>query len=145
MTFFDAKLARYKILKIEPVGPLVGATVHGVDLANVSDEALRAELRRALADFQVLFFRNQTLTPEQQLALARVYGDPDKAKAFFPRLAGQSAVEIVETATNVPRYGTDQWHADITFCNIPDGHDALCEKDSASRRRHRLGERDGRL
>ena len=97
MTFFDAQLARYKILKIEPVGPLVGATVHGVDLANVSDEALRAELRRALADFQVLFFRNQTLTPEQQLALARVYGDPDKAKAFFPRLAGQSAVEIVET------------------------------------------------
>jgi hypothetical protein len=56
MTFFDAQLARYKILKIEPVGPLTGATVHGVDLAHVSDEALRAELRRALADFQVLFF-----------------------------------------------------------------------------------------
>ena len=119
MTFFDAQLARYKILKIEPVGPLIGATVHGVDLAHVSDEALRAELRRALADFQVLFFRNQTLTPEQQLALARVYGDPDKAKAFFPRLPGQSAVEIVETAPNVPRYGTDQWHADITFCDNP--------------------------
>ena len=119
MTFFDAQLARYKILKIEPVGPLIGATVHGVDLADVSDEALRAELRRALADFQVLFFRNQTLTPEQQLALARVYGDPDKAKAFFPRLPGQSAVEIVETAPNVPRYGTDQWHADITFCDNP--------------------------
>ena len=80
MTFFDAQLARYKISKIEPVGPLTGATVHGVDLAHVSDEALRAELRRALADFQVLFF--QTLTPEQ-LALARVYGDPGKAKAFF--------------------------------------------------------------
>jgi taurine dioxygenase len=63
MTFFDAQLARYKILKIAPVGPLIGATVHGVDLADVSEEALRAELRRALADFQVLFFRNQILTP----------------------------------------------------------------------------------
>jgi taurine dioxygenase len=129
MTFFDAQLARYKILKIEPFGPLIGATVHGVDLAHVSDEALRGELRRALADFQVLFFRNQTLTPEQQLALARVYGDPDKAKAFFPRLPGQSAVEIVETAPNVPRYGTDQWHADITFCaNPPTGTTLYAKK-----------------
>ena len=119
MAFFDAQLARYKLLKIEPVGPLIGATVDGVDLADVSDEALRTELRRALADFQVLFFREQTLTPEQQLALARVYGDPEKAKAFFPRLPGQSAVEIVETSPSVPRYGTDQWHADITFCDNP--------------------------
>ena len=90
MTFFDAQLARYKIYKIEPVGPLIGATVHGVDLADVSDQALRAELRRSLADFQVLFFRKHTLTPEQQLALARVYGDPDKAKAFFPVCPGRA-------------------------------------------------------
>ena len=90
MTFFDAQLARYKILKIEPVGPLIGATVHGVNLADVADETQRAELRRALADFQVLFFRNQTLTPEQQLALARVYGDPEKAKAFFRASPGRA-------------------------------------------------------
>jgi taurine dioxygenase len=125
MTFFDAQLARYKFLKIEPVAPLIGATVHGVDLADVSDEALRAELRRALADFQVLFFRKQTLTVEQHLAFARVFGDPEKAKAFFPRLAGQTAVELIETSPNVPRYGVDQWHCDITFCANPPTGTAL--------------------
>jgi len=125
MTFFDAQLARYQKLKIEPLGPLIGATVHGVDLADVSDESLRVELRRALAEFQVLFFRKQNLTVEQHLAFARVFGDPEKAKAFFPRLPGQSSVEIIETAPNVPRYGTDQWHADITFSENPPTGTAL--------------------
>jgi taurine dioxygenase len=125
MTFFDAQLARYRILKIEPLGPLIGATVQGVDLSDVSDEPLRAELRRALADFQVLFFRKQTLTVEQHLTFAQVFGDPEKAKAFFPRLPGQSTVEIIETAPSVPRYGTDQWHADITFCANPPTGTAL--------------------
>jgi taurine dioxygenase len=125
MTFFDAQLARYKILQIAPVGPLIGATVSGVDLSDVSDESLRTELRRALADFQVLFFRKQTLTVEQHLAFARVFGDTEKAKAFFPRLPGQSAVEIIETAPNVPRYGVDQWHSDITFYGNPPTGTAL--------------------
>jgi taurine dioxygenase len=67
MSHVDASLARYTKLKIRPFNPLIGATVHGVDLADVSNETLRAELRRALAEFQVLFFREQNITPEQQL------------------------------------------------------------------------------
>jgi len=122
MSHIDTTLARYTKLKIEPYNPLIGATVHGVDLADAQDETLRAELRHALAEFQVLFFRKQTLTPDQQLAVAKVFGDPDKAKAFFPRLEGYKAVELLEKSPNVPRYGTDQWHADITFqANPPTG------------------------
>ena len=119
MTYIEASLARYAKLKIEPQSPLIGATVHGVDLSDVSDEALRAELCKALAEYQVLFFRKQTLTPEQHLAVARVFGDPEKAKAFFPRLEGYNAVEVLETAPSVPRYGVDQWHSDITFYHNP--------------------------
>jgi taurine dioxygenase len=119
MTYPDATLARFARLKLEPYAPLIGATVNGVDLSDVSDEALRADLRNALAEFQVLFFRKQNLTPEQHLAVAQVFGDPDKAKAFFPRLPGHSAVELIETAPNVARYGVDQWHTDITFYHNP--------------------------
>ena len=119
MSHIDSTLAHYTKLKIEPYNPLIGATVHDVDLADVQDGTLRAELRRALAEFQVLFFRKQSLTPDQQLTLAHVFGDPDKAKAFFPRLGGYKAVEVIETAPNVPSYGTDQWHADITFQENP--------------------------
>lgn len=125
MTFFDAQLARYRILQLEPINPLIGAKVNNLDLADLSNDDLKKELRRALADFQVLFFADQSLTPEQQIAFARVFGDPDKAKAFFPRLPGQSLVEVLETAPHVPRYGVDQWHSDITFYHNPPTGTAL--------------------
>jgi taurine dioxygenase len=128
MSHVDAELTRYAKLKIEPYSPLIGATVHGVDLSDLSDETLRADLRRALATFQVLIFRKQTLTPEQHLNIARVFGDPDKAKAFFPRLAGHSCVEVLETSPKVPRYGVDQWHSDITFYHNPPTGTALYSK-----------------
>jgi taurine dioxygenase len=109
----------YKILAIEPYTPNIGAVVHDFDLRNVDSEAAREELRKALFEYQVLFLRKQTLTPEQQTAVARVFGDPDKAKAFFPRLPGEKLIEVIETKPGGHRYGVDQWHADITFSPNP--------------------------
>ena len=122
MSTTDAALAGYKLLKIEPYTPNIGATILDVNLANIGNEALRSELRKALAEFQVLFFRKQTLTPEQQIEIAKVFGDPDKAKAFFPRLENYKVVEVIETKPAGHRYGVDQWHVDISFsANPPTG------------------------
>jgi taurine dioxygenase len=120
MSHIDAKFADYKTLTVEPFNPLIGATIHGVDLAAAHDETLRAELRRALVEFQVLFFRKQSLTPEQQLDAARIFGDHDKAKAFFPRLEGHSAVEKIETYEGAShKRVADEWHTDITWSSNP--------------------------
>jgi len=120
MSHVDAGLTGYKTLQIEPYNPLIGATVHGVDLANATDETLRTELRRALAEFQVLFFRAQSLTPEKQLEAARIFGNPDKAKAFFPRLEGHTSVEKIESGTGMSyKKVADQWHTDITWSSNP--------------------------
>jgi taurine dioxygenase len=122
MTYVSPVAASSTRLKIETYTPNIGAVIHDLDLTDLGDETIRGELHRALVDYQVLFFRNQTLTPEQQVAVARVFGDPDKAKAFFPRHAHQSTVEILEARPGVSRYGTDEWHADITFvANPPTG------------------------
>jgi taurine dioxygenase len=112
----------YTHLLIEPYTPGIGALVHDFDLAGIADAGARAELRKALAEFQVLFFRDQKLSPAEQIAVARVFGDPDKAKAFFPRHATEKFIEVLEARPGVNRYGTDQWHADITFvANPPTG------------------------
>jgi len=110
-------------LEIEPYTPNIGAFVHDIDLARVAPhDALASELRAALAQYQVLFFRDQQLTPKEQVGVAHIFGDPDKAKAFFPRLGGQSLVEVIESKPGGHRYGTDQWHTDITFsANPPTG------------------------
>ena len=109
----------YHRLSIEPYTPNVGALIHDLDLGAPVDPSLRSELRRAFAEFEVLFFRNQLLGPEQLIAVARIFGDPNKAKAFFPRLETGSPIEVLEAAPNKYRYGTDQWHADITFSTNP--------------------------
>lgn len=112
----------YKHLLIEPYTPTLGAVVHDFNLAEIENAGARDELRKALAEFQVLFFRKQRLSPAEQVAVARVFGDPDKAKAFFPRHETQKFIEVLEARPGVTRYGTDQWHADITFvANPPTG------------------------
>jgi len=112
-------LPAYNVLVVEPYTPTIGAIIHDFSLADVSNHEARAELRNALAQFQVIFFRNQTLTPEQQIAVAKVFGDPDKAKAFFPRHQVHDVIEVLEARKGGVAYGTDQWHADITFVENP--------------------------
>lgn len=122
MSKLENPVPGYKHLVVEPYTPTIGATIHDIDLGNLSDQSVRAELRQALAQFQVLFFRKQTLTPEQQIDLAHVFGDPDKAKAFFPKHQAHKVIEVLESKEGGVKYGTDQWHADITFvANPPTG------------------------
>ena len=44
---------------------------------------------------------------------------PFLSKAFFPRHQQHSVIEILEAKPNGHRYGTDQWHSDITFSGNP--------------------------
>ena len=119
MSKLEHPVPQFRHLTIEPYAPNIGAVVHEIDLAAVQAEPVRTELRRALAEFQVLFFRDQTISPEQQIAVARIFGDPDKAKAFFPRHDLHKLIEVLESASSAGRYGTDQWHTDITFVENP--------------------------
>lgn len=122
MSKLETAVPGYKHLVVEPYTPNIGAVIRDFDLTQIGSESVRAELRKALVEFQVLFFRNQKLSPDQQIAVAQVFGDPDKAKAFFPRHETRKVIEVLESKAGSYRYGTDQWHADITFvANPPTG------------------------
>ena len=60
-------------ITVQPQGA-VGAEVAGVDL-NHLDSATLSELREAHAQYSVLFFRDQQLTPEAHIALAEHWGE----------------------------------------------------------------------
>jgi taurine dioxygenase len=113
------KSATYKQLSIHPITPNIGAEIQDIDLSTLDSPGLKDELRRALFDFQVLFFRDQHISPEQQVTIARVFGDPDKVKSLFPRHESQKSIEKVESSPQGYRYGNDQWHADVTFSSNP--------------------------
>jgi alpha-ketoglutarate-dependent taurine dioxygenase len=65
-------------LEITPVSGALGAEISGVNLSeNLSDETIQ-EIRQALLDYLVIFFRDQELTAEQHLAFARRFGELDE-------------------------------------------------------------------
>jgi alpha-ketoglutarate-dependent taurine dioxygenase len=50
---------------VTPLATHVGAEISGVDLAAAQGKSELAEIRRALGEYGVVFFRDQHLTPEQ--------------------------------------------------------------------------------
>ncbi|MCG8589568.1 MAG: TauD/TfdA family dioxygenase [Proteobacteria bacterium] len=103
--------------KVRPLTATIGAEVAGVALgAPQSDDAV-AELRRLLRDHHVLFFRDQALTPAQQVALARRFGEID-VHAFGPGLPELPEVMCLDQ-TEPERDGANRWHTDSTFLERP--------------------------
>ncbi|MDR2690103.1 MAG: TauD/TfdA family dioxygenase [Azoarcus sp.] len=105
--------------QLKPYTPNIGAEISGLDLARPLDDELRHELRLALANYDVLFVREQRLSPEQQVEVARTFGNPSREKTYFPALESNELVELVETRPGGPRYTTDQWHVDTSYLASP--------------------------
>jgi taurine dioxygenase len=104
---------RYHLLQIKPRMPNFAAWVEGIDLTATITEPIAAELRQALADFEVLFFRPQIITPEQHVALASAFGEISPG-SFFLRRPDAPNVEIIEFNRQRPPE-INNWHSDITW------------------------------
>jgi taurine dioxygenase len=108
----------FQHIEVARIGGSLGAEIAGVDLsASVSDEVM-AELRAALLDHLVIFFRDQRLTPERQLAFARRWGEIH----FHPFMEGMKAhpeiLEIVKRPEEKRNFG-GTWHTDQMFSPQP--------------------------
>lgn len=66
-------------LEIEPLSPVVGAAVRGIDWRAPVDDATAHAVRRAFARHAVLCFPDQKLTPDDQLRFADLFGKADGA------------------------------------------------------------------
>ena len=94
-----------------------GATVRDVDLARLSDDEV-AQLRTALFEHGVLFFRGQTLTPEQHIALAERIA-PIDVNRFFPADPAYPVIAKVEKAEAQTTNIGGGWHTDHSYDIAP--------------------------
>ena len=67
-------MASYRQIEVKPVAGALGAEIANVDLRTMDDETFR-EIEAAWLEHLVVFFRNQTLRPEQQIAFAKRFGE----------------------------------------------------------------------
>ena len=108
-------------VEVEPYTPYIGAVIHGLDLSKPLSMEVQCALQQTLAQYEVIFFRDQPLTPAQQVAFTRIFGQVNEVKAFFPRVHSQPEIEVVESTPERPG-ASNNWHADITWqANPPIG------------------------
>ncbi|BCO28416.1 alpha-ketoglutarate-dependent taurine dioxygenase [Rhodoferax lithotrophicus] len=108
----------YTHFVVQPYTPTIGGIIRGLNLSQPLNEVTQEELRQALARFEMIFFRDQTLTPEQHIAFTRIFGGVAEVKAFFPRLQAHPEIEVIESTPEKP-YAANNWHADITWREQP--------------------------
>ena len=63
-------------IKIEPTGGALGAEIKGCDLSAPLASAQVAQVRQALLDHGVVFFRQQQLSDEDQVRFTAYFGKP---------------------------------------------------------------------
>ena len=103
--------------RIRPVTTSIGAEIQGIDLREPIDASTRDALLDALVNHHVLFFRDQEITPEQQVAFAKQFG-PISYPPFAPKY-GTNPEYIVLDQTSPKGEGADAWHSDNTFMSEP--------------------------
>lgn len=122
----EATRQEFSILEVRPVTAAIGAEIGGVALADGISDAAAGEIRGALDRYRVLFFREQHLDDEAQLALARVFGDPEVHPIRRAMGSREVLSDIVDTPDSDP--DRDGWHTDLTYMERPPGEAVLrCE------------------
>ena len=56
-------MTAYQRITVSPIAGALGAEIGGIDIAAGVDDAMIAEIRRALLEHLVIFFRDQRLDP----------------------------------------------------------------------------------
>ena len=98
---------------VRPVAGRIGAEISGVRLDGDLPERTVEDIRRALNQHKVLFFRGQNhLDDDEQEAFARLFGEI-AGHPTIPPLAGTAAILELDAARGGGR--VNYWHTDMTF------------------------------
>ena len=103
----------FRRIALEPVSGNLGAIIKSVDLAKLDDETF-AEIHQAWLEYSVIFFREQKLSPLQQIDFAKRFGEIH----FHPYMRGlddhPEILEIIKEPGDDYTFGA-VWHTDQMF------------------------------
>jgi taurine dioxygenase len=111
-------------LGVKPLAPKIGAEITGVDLSRPLDEGAFHAIHAAWLKHQVLVFRHQTLSEEQQLIFGRRFGELQNVRSA-PGLYNNPYVLMVSNVVGpdgnkgaLPD-GEMQFHSDQCYYELP--------------------------
>lgn len=106
------------LFDVRRVAGALGAEVSGIDLCRDQPAETITALRRAWLDHGVLFFRDQPLSPEQYLRLAKWFGQPVE----YPFVKGIDGFPVITPVVKLEHERNNFggiWHSDTTYLEQP--------------------------
>lgn len=104
--------------EVEHLTPYIGSKISGLDLSKPILSDTLAELRKVWLDRKMIYFHDQTLTPEQQLEFTGQFGEVNK----YPFLSGIEGYPLVAPVLKLPEETVNfggVWHSDTTYLETP--------------------------
>jgi taurine dioxygenase len=111
-------MRNYRHIEVRPIAGALGAEIHGVDMAKDLGPEVVGEVRQALLDHLVIFLREQTVTPQQQVAFAKKFGEPIE----YPQLKGLPEAPMITPVVKLEHERHNFggiWHSDTTYLPVP--------------------------
>ncbi len=112
------ELPSYRHLEAEPLSGALGAMISGVDLADDLSRDVINEIYAALLEFKVLFLRDQEMTDEQHLRLARKFGMP-QGPGSIPQVEGYPMIRLQRMDEYQTIGGDVNYHSDDSYRDYP--------------------------
>jgi taurine dioxygenase len=110
----------YRHISVEPWCGAGGAIIGGVDLANDLDDSVISEIRRAILDHHVVFFRGQSLTADEQVAFSHRFGPFSPVPFVEPIADHPEVIAVIREAEERQRFTFGSlWHSDFSFLPEP--------------------------
>ena len=110
--------AQYSRIKVQPTSGAIGAEISGVDLSRGMDDETFREVRRAWLDHGVIFFRDQRLTPAEQMAFAERFGELGVYPFMEPLPDYPHVIPIIKEEETQFNFGGG-WHSDMSYAEKP--------------------------
>ena len=114
--YVEGDSAPYETITVDKLTPIIGAELGGIDLSQPLSNRQQDEVHRALAENCVIFFRDQHITPDQQVGFGRLFGDLHIHPAA-PHEAGRPELMIIHADKDSPRANGEGWHTDVS-CDV---------------------------
>jgi alpha-ketoglutarate-dependent taurine dioxygenase len=116
-------------ITIRPLQPTIGAEISGVDLSQPLSDAVRDQIKAAILEYKVVFFRDQDLDRDQHAAFAAQFGPlythpsvnkpySDKVPAIH-QISATDAAKHEKSAARLKAEGWDPYHSDTSWRLVP--------------------------
>jgi taurine dioxygenase len=114
----EEKRCSYRTVTARPISGALGAVICDIDLREDLSPTAVADLRQALLDHCVIFFRGQDISAADQKRVAQYFGNLFLHPNFAGRADDPAVIDIVREPDDTMVVG-QQWHSDTTMMTAP--------------------------